>query len=46
MDYKKSYARMWIAYLIGVLLLVPPPGGAGKGRAAAAVLVTRPAFKF
>lgn len=39
MDYKKSYARMRIAYLNGVLLLAPSP-------LRRVHLVTRPAFKF
>lgn len=40
MGCKKSYTLLRIACLIGVRLLVPPlPAGAGKGWAAAAVLV-------
>lgn len=40
MNYKKSYALMWICYLIGVVLLAPPLlAGAEKGWMAAAFLV-------
>lgn len=40
MDWKKSYALMWMAYLAGATLLMPPLLlGTGKGWMAAAVLV-------
>ena len=39
MGCKKSYALLWIACLIGVRLLVPPPLRRSH-------LATRPAFQF